>query len=112
MSLVVRELDLDELQKVADSLETPEDKRVEDIEAKYKVKYAMGVCNFLRDRFPEEFKQAFGEGPEAMDNCVKTFEVAGDVYFDKWDTNYAEGTLARARATLLMLAEKRRRSGP
>lgn len=110
MSLVLREVDFDELQKAADALETPEDKRFEDIEAKYKTRYAMGVCNFLRERYPDEFKEAFGEGPEAMDNCVRTFEVAGDVYFDKWDKDYVAGVLARARATMLMLAQKRRGS--
>ena len=110
MSLVFREVDFDELQKAADALETPEDKKFEDIEAKYKTKYAIGVCNFIKERYPDEFKQYFGEGPEAMQNCIKTFEVAGDVYFDKWDKDYIGGVIARAKATMLMLAEKRRGS--
>ncbi len=110
MSLIVREIDFDELKKAADALETEKDKKFEDIEAKYKTRYAFGVCNFLRQRYPEEFKEAFGEGEEGMKNCLNTFETAADVYFDEWDTNYVEGVLARARATMLMLAQKRKTS--
>ena len=107
MSLVLREIDFDELQKAADALEDEKDKRFEDIEAKYKTKYAFGVCNFLRQRYPDEFKEAFGEGEQGMENCLKTFETAGDVYFDNWNDKYAEGMIARARATMLMLAQRR-----
>ena len=108
MSLVVREIDFDELQKAADALEDEKDKRFEDVEARYKTSYAAGICRFLRDRYPDEFREAFGEGEQGMEHCIKTFEVAGDVYFDKWNDKYVEGVLAKARATMLMLAQRRR----
>ena len=100
--------ELEELEDIASRIETEEDKNVEDIEAKYKVKYATGMCEFLAKRFPKEFEEAFGKGPEAIEKCRKALEVAGDVYFDKWDDNYPEGVLSKARATLLLLKEKRR----
>lgn len=113
MALSFREYsleELDELDKVAERLEDEKDKRFEDIEEKYETNYAVGICNFLREKFPDEFKEAFGDGEEGFKRCVKVFRTSADVWFDKWNDKYASGLLSKARAVMLRLAEERRRS--
>ena len=98
------ELDLELLEREAEAIETPEDKRVEDIEARYKTKLAYGLCDFLFKRFPEEAKEMFGSKEE----CIKKVKVAGDVWFDKWDDNYLPGIASRVEGTLEWLRSARR----
>lgn len=69
--------------------------QVEAAEEEYKVSYGIGVCNYLRQAFPEHFQQMFG----SYENCVNIMGTAADAYFDKWKVNYPLGLASKAIAT-------------
>lgn len=99
------EYDLEYLERVAEEIETSEDKRVEDIEERYKTRLAYGLCDFLFRRFPDEAEKAFG----SKEDCIRKLKVVGDVWFDKWDDNYLAGIASKVEGTLEWLRTRARR---
>lgn len=57
---------------------------VEAIEERYKVKYALGICQALREADPKGFEETFGAGEAGLRNCVYKAGAFADRNFDMW----------------------------
>lgn len=65
---------------------------VEALEEKYKAKYAIGVCNALRQYAPETFQREFGGD---MSRCVYQAGAYADFNFDTWKVNWPSALATR-----------------
>ena len=61
---------------------------VEAIEEKYKMKYAVAVCNALKEADPQTFNQYFGG---SMEECVRAASRFADFNFDLWKVKWPKG---------------------
>jgi hypothetical protein len=70
---------------------------VEAAEERYKYRYAMRTCDYMRTAFPDQFKNMF----KSYEECVYQLSAGADIGFDKWKTAYPSGiaTWAKAAAT-------------
>jgi hypothetical protein len=57
---------------------------VEQIEEKYKLRYALGVCTALREADPKGFEETFGAGEAGLRNCALKASAYADRNFDMW----------------------------
>lgn len=56
---------------------------VEQVEEKYKLKVAIGICNALREADPETFNSLGG-----FEECVRAASRWADYNFDMWKVNW------------------------
>lgn len=56
---------------------------VEQLEEKYKLKVAIGICNALKEADPETLRQLGG-----MEECVRAASRWADYNFDMWKINW------------------------
>jgi len=67
---------------------------MEALEEKYKVKYAVGVCNALRQLDPKTFQETFG----SFEECVRRAGAFADFNFDGWKVNWPTKLAASIKA--------------
>ena len=60
---------------------------VEAVEEKYKLKYAVAVCNALKEADPATFNQHFG----SMEECIRAASRYADFNFDTWKVKWPRG---------------------
>lgn len=66
---------------------------VEQVEEKYKLKVAIGICNALREADPETFRSLGG-----FDECVRAASRWADYNFDMWKINWPKSVGAAIAA--------------
>lgn len=66
---------------------------VEQIEEKYKLKVAIGICNTLREADPETFRALGG-----FEECVRAASRWADYNFDMWKINWPKNVGAAIAA--------------
>lgn len=64
---------------------------VEAAEEKYKLRYAIGVCNALRQADPKTFEETFG----SMENCLRQAGAFADFNFDAWKIRWPQNLALR-----------------
>jgi len=57
---------------------------VEAAEEKYKLRYALAVCNALKEADPQTFNEYFG----SMEECVRRASAFADYNYDMWKVNW------------------------
>jgi len=60
---------------------------VEAAEEQYKLRYALAICNALKQADPQTFNEFFGG---SMEECVRRASAFADYNFDMWKVNWSK----------------------